>query len=163
MYRLFNQPEVVTNRLMIWTPRATVATIVEKDQRFLTVSEQVNNQRVFNQPAGHLEANETITQAAIRETYEETGWDVKPTYLLGIYIYRPPASDLTFHRYCFVAEPICHHPDHALDPDIEATHWLSWQQLNQPNIRLRSSLVVQCIKDYLAGIRYPLAVIREDE
>ncbi|WP_163833207.1 NUDIX hydrolase [Spartinivicinus ruber] len=148
---------------MIWTPRATVATVVEKDQTFLTVSEQVKGELVFNQPAGHIEANERIVEAAIRETFEETGWEVKPSYLLGVYIYRPPANDLTFHRYCFIAEPVHHHPDHVIDPDIEATHWLTLEQLSHPNIHLRSPLVVQCIKDYLAGIRYPLAVIHEDE
>jgi 8-oxo-dGTP pyrophosphatase MutT (NUDIX family) len=57
-----------------WTPHATVATIVVRDDRFLMVEEISAGEAVFNQPAGHIEAGETIEAAAIRETLEETHW-----------------------------------------------------------------------------------------
>jgi len=54
----------------------TVATVVEKDGQFLMVKETKSGQQVINQPAGHVEPGEDILQAALRETMEETGWEV---------------------------------------------------------------------------------------
>jgi 8-oxo-dGTP pyrophosphatase MutT (NUDIX family) len=60
---------------------------------------------VLNQPAGHLDPNETLTEAAVRETLEETGWDVEPTGVLGIYLYTAPSNGVTYQRVCFAAKP----------------------------------------------------------
>ncbi|WP_428634626.1 NUDIX domain-containing protein, partial [Sedimenticola sp.] len=58
---------------MIWTPHTTVASIVEDDGRFLMVEEMTRDGKtVFNQPAGHLEEAESLLEAVIRETREET-------------------------------------------------------------------------------------------
>ena len=54
---------------MTWAPHVTVATIIERDNRFLLVYEVANGQQVYNQPAGHLEPNETLLEAALRETH----------------------------------------------------------------------------------------------
>ena len=69
-----------------WLPHVTVATVVEQGGRFLLVEERdkQTGELVFNQPAGHLEPGETLTQAALRETVEETGWDVELTAVLGV-------------------------------------------------------------------------------
>ena len=72
---------------MDWQPHITVATVIEDDGRFLFVEEFKAGRMVLNQPAGHLEANESLREAALRETLEETGWEVKLTGLLGIYLY----------------------------------------------------------------------------
>ena len=82
-----------------WTPHVTVATVVEKDGHFLFVEEHSEGvtHTVFNQPAGHVESGETLIQAAIRETLEETGHTVEIDALLGIYTYT--------HR-CFQIGPI---------------------------------------------------------
>ena len=55
-----------------WTPHVTVATVVEKDGKFLFVEEYTEgvSHTVFNQPAGHVESDETIIQAALRETWK---------------------------------------------------------------------------------------------
>ncbi len=60
-----------------WQPDVTVATVVVRDGRLLCVEEQVNGSCVLNQPAGHLEPDEGLVEAALRETLEETGWDVR--------------------------------------------------------------------------------------
>ena len=89
-----------------WTPHVTVATVVEKDGRFLFVEEHSEGfvHTVFNQPAGHIECGETIIEAAIRETLEETGHHVEIDHLLGIYTYTPPMfPDRTYYRFCFLA------------------------------------------------------------
>ncbi len=49
-----------------WLPRVTVATVIEKDGKFLMVEEDIYGEKTLNQPAGHLEPNETLVEAAIR-------------------------------------------------------------------------------------------------
>ena len=66
---------------MDWQPHITVATVVEDHGRFLLVEEMAEGRAVFNQPAGHLEANESLTEAALRETLEETTYTFTPTAL----------------------------------------------------------------------------------
>ena len=51
---------------MIWKP--TVAAMVEQDGKFLLVEEHISSRLLLNQPAGHLEDGESLTEAVIRET-----------------------------------------------------------------------------------------------
>ena len=44
---------------MQWKPNTTVAAIIEKDDKFLLVEEDIEGRIVFNQPAGHLDKGET--------------------------------------------------------------------------------------------------------
>lgn len=145
---------------MTWMPHATVAVIVEKDGRFLMVEELSQGEQVFNQPAGHIEANETILDAARREALEETGWEVEITDFLGLYTYTAPANGITYYRLCFAAQPLLK-TEHPLDNDILAVHWLSLEELETLSNRLRSPLVRRCIDDYLTGLRLPLSAIVE--
>ena len=66
-------------RGQFWQPDVTVACVVVRDGRLLLVEEQVRGRLVLNQPAGHLEPDESLLEAARRETLEETGWHVEPT------------------------------------------------------------------------------------
>ncbi len=68
-----------------WLPRLTVATIIERDGRFLLVEEYADGEElVYNQPAGHLDEHETLAAAAIRETLEETAWEVQVSAIVGV-------------------------------------------------------------------------------
>ena len=145
---------------MRFTPHVTVATIIEDNGRFLMVEELAEGRAVFNQPAGHLEADESLIQAALRETLEETGWDVELTAVTGIYLYTAPSNGITYQRICFAAKPVRHHPDLALDHGIIGPQWLTRDELITQSKRLRSELVMQCIDDYLAGARFALSLIR---
>lgn len=146
---------------MEWHAHVTVATIVEHEGRFLFVEELKGGRLVLNQPAGHLEARESLQQAAIRETLEETGCDVELTGVTGIYLYTAPSNGVTYQRTCFTANLIAHHPGLALDTDISGIRWLTYQELQAERQNLRSELVMRCLEDYLAGDRYPLNLIRE--
>ena len=57
---------------MRWMPHITVAAIVPRNDRFLMVSEYETDQLVINQPAGHVESNESLIEAVLREVKEET-------------------------------------------------------------------------------------------
>lgn len=145
---------------MAWQPHITVATVIEENGRFLFVEELKAGRMVLNQPAGHLEANESLRAAALRETLEETGWDVELTALLGIYLYTAPSNGVTYQRVCFSARPMRHDPERELDSDISGTLWLTRDELAAQPERWRSELVLQCVDDYLAGIRGSLDLVR---
>ncbi|WP_454255482.1 NUDIX hydrolase [Pseudomonas sp. Marseille-Q8238] len=145
---------------MDWTPHITVATIVEDQGRFLFVEEHCAGQQVLNQPAGHLEANESLIQAAVRETLEETGWEIEVTAVTGIYLYTAPSNGVTYQRVCFAARPLRHRPESPLDQGIIGPLWLSREELESQRKRWRSELVGQCLDDYLSGERFALSLIR---
>ena len=48
---------------MVWKPNVTVAAVIEQDGEFLLVEELTEFGARFNQPAGHLEPNESIVEA----------------------------------------------------------------------------------------------------
>ena len=136
----------------------TVATVVARDGRFLLVEETVGARSVLNQPAGHWEPGETLVEAAIRETLEETAWDVEPTALLGTYEYQPPDLDYGFLRFAFLATARRHHPQRPLDPGIVRALWLTPAELRAEGARHRSPMVMRCVDDALAGRSYPLSL-----
>lgn len=146
---------------MSWAPHVTVAAVIEKNGKFLMVEECVNQQRVFNQPAGHVEALETLSAAAIRETLEETGWLIEPLYILGLYTYTPVCRSKTFYRTTFIAEARDFDPRRTLDQDIIDTHWLSLEEIRAQQAHLRSPIVLKCVEDYCNGQRFPLSLLSE--
>lgn len=147
---------------MSWEPHVTVAVVVERDGRFLLV-EELNDRGmlVLNQPAGHVEQGETLEQAAVREAFEETGWQVVLTAFLGLYVYTPPHKpDLTYYRACFLADAVTHFPERALDDGIQQALWLTLDEIAAAE-RLRSPLVLKCVQDAVAGQHFPLSLVHE--
>jgi 8-oxo-dGTP pyrophosphatase MutT (NUDIX family) len=144
---------------MGWKPDITVAAIVERDGRFLCVEERINGRLVFNQPAGHVEPGEGFIAAVIRETREETGWQLEPESLLGVYTWLAPGGGRSTLRFAFTGQVHGHDPAHVLDQPVVAAHWLSRAQLLEPARVLRTGLVIRCIDDYLAGRRLPLSAL----
>jgi len=144
---------------MVWKPDVTVAAVAERDGRFLVVEERASGRIVVNQPAGHLEDGETFLEAVIRETLEETAWQFEPQAVVGVYVWRPQHLARSFLRIAFAGELRTHDPSRSLDRGILRTRWLSREQLANPQMRLRSPLVLQCVDDYLAGVRHPLSLI----
>lgn len=145
---------------MVWKPRVTVAAIIERDERFLIVEEETSNGLAFNQPAGHLEEGETLIDAVIRETLEETAWHFRPESIIGIHIWKPPQKKESFLRVSFKGVVTTHDASLALDKGIIQALWMSRDELaSQPN-KLRSPLILSTIDDYLAGERYPLAILK---
>jgi 8-oxo-dGTP pyrophosphatase MutT (NUDIX family) len=144
---------------MTWRPDLTVATVVQRDDRFLVVEERIQTSIVFNQPAGHVEDRESIIDAAIRETLEETAWHFVPQHLVGIYLWRNEQTSRTTLRVTLCGEVSRHDTDRRLDRGIVAAHWMHRDELLAASARLRSPLVMRCIDDFLAGTRYPLELI----
>ena len=144
------------------TPHITVAAVMEKDGKYLMVKEVANELIVFNQPAGHWEVDETLTNAAIRETLEETAWEFTPEALVGIYRWKHPHKDDVYLRVTFCGSVDKFHADQILDNGIIEAVWMSRQELvDLSEIERRSAMVLQSIEDYEQGQRYDLTLLSE--
>lgn len=142
-----------------WKPRVTVAAIIERDGQFLIVEEDIDNKIMLNQPAGHWEDNESLIEAVVRETQEETAWRFSPTHLVGIYHWKHPTSEDTYLRFAFCGELIEKNEEQALDDGIIQARWYSVAELEENRDRHRSPQLMLCINDYLTGKRLPLDAI----
>ena len=147
-----------------WQPDVTVATVVVADGRLLLVEESVGGRLVLNQPAGHLEPDESLVEAALRETREESGWDVRLTAFVGAYQWKAPAGDAGrdrhYLRFAFAAEPVAHDPARPLDTGIARVLWMTPDELRAASARHRSPLVWQAVDDHLGGRRHSLDLLR---
>lgn len=144
---------------MVWKPNVTVAAVLERDGRFLLVEEETDDGIRFNQPAGHLECRESLTDAVIREALEETGYTFDPKFIVGVYNWRNEAKDVTYLRFAFGGEIIGHDAERKLDEGIIAARWMTLDEICALKDRHRSPLILQCIEDWQAGKRYPLDLV----
>ena len=144
---------------MQWMPHATVAAIVEDNGKFLLVEETTDRGNRFNQPAGHLEDNESLIEAVIRETLEETAYTFNPEALLGIYHWKHEHNDTTYLRFAYIGSVTNHQPNLALDEGIIRAVWMTIDEIRSYAALMRSPQVLTCIEDYLNGQQFPLSVV----
>ncbi len=146
----------------IWKPSVTVAAVIERDGQFLLVEEETSDGIRFNQPAGHLDPQESLEQAVVRETLEETAHDFTPTALVGMYMSRYLSArtghDVTYLSFTFCGEVGARH-DQPLDVGIIRAVWMSYDELLACQEKHRSPSVLQRVDDYLAGKRAPLSLL----
>lgn len=143
----------------IWKPSVTVAAVIERDGSFLLVEEEADGRRVYNQPAGHWEPGETLVDACVRETLEETAWRCEPRQLVGVYRWHYAPADNTFLRFTFACVPLGLDASRQLDREIVRAVWLTADEIRTLAPVHRSPLVMRCIDDFIAGQRWPLEVI----
>jgi 8-oxo-dGTP pyrophosphatase MutT (NUDIX family) len=144
---------------MIWKPNVTVAAVIEREGKFLLVEEETAQGLRYNQPAGHLEADESLLAAVTREVLEESAYHFVPQHLLGIYRWHSSESDITYLRFAFTGTLTGHDPDRPLDTGILHAVWLTPAEIGTTQKRHRSPLILRCVEDYLAGKRYPLDML----
>jgi 8-oxo-dGTP pyrophosphatase MutT (NUDIX family) len=137
-----------------------VAALIERDGRFLLVEEETDEGIRFNQPAGHLDEGESLVDACAREALEETAWHFQPTALVGVYQWPRPRRDITYLRFAFVGELGEEDSGRTLDAGILRAVWLTPAEIEACRERHRSPLVLQCVRDWQSGRRYPLELIR---
>ena len=143
-------------------PHITVASVIERDGKYLMVREMANGIEVYNQPAGHWEVDETLIEAAIRETLEETAWDFSPEAFIGIYRWKHPHKDEVFLRITFSGRAITHYPNQELDNGIIEALWMTRAEIAAlPEIKRRSAMVLKSIDDYESGRRCDLSILSD--
>jgi 8-oxo-dGTP pyrophosphatase MutT (NUDIX family) len=144
-----------------WAPHATVACVIAVDGKYLMVEERdkLSREMVFNQPAGHLEAGESLVDAALRETLEETGWRVELIGVLGLSLYHSTERGTTYYRTTFIAKALGPVENATLDPDIHAVHWLDYEEILVLSDRMRSPVTLAVIERHRQGVCHPLDLI----
>lgn len=142
-------------------PELTVAAVVERSGRFMLVEEHVSGKLVLNQPAGHVEPGETLVEAVIRESLEETAWSFVPEAIIGVYLWGREGARNPFLRVAFSGRCVTHDGKRKLDDGIERVLWLSRSDLMARSAQLRSPMVMRAIDDYERGIRYPLDLFQD--
>ena len=149
-----------------WKPSVTVAAIVERDGKFLLVEEHTPEGLRLNNPAGHLDPGESPAEGCAREALEETAHLFTPTALVGVYLSRfqreATGEDITYLRFAFCGSLGDLQLGRALDTGIVRTLWMTPDEIRASSDRHRSPLVVRCMEDYLAGQRFPMALIYTD-
>jgi len=137
----------------------TVAAVIERGGKFLLVEEETGRGAMFNQPAGHLDPGESLLDAAIRETLEETAHRFQPGALLGVYHYLDPGTGITYVRFAFTGDSTGVDAGRPLDQGIIRAVWMSPEEVRDTAHRHRNPMVMRCMDDYLAGRRYPLDLL----
>jgi phosphatase NudJ len=145
-----------------WKPNVTVAAVIEQGGRYLLVEEASPRGPVLNNPAGHLDAGESLIDAVVREVLEETACAFTPTHLVGVYMAHSPASDVTYLRFAFTGSVGAPEPGRALDAAILRTLWLTPEAIEAECARHRSPLLSRCIADHRAGRRFALDLLHAD-
>lgn len=156
-------------------PSVTVAAVIAQDfdgvQKFLLVEEETRDGLRLNNPAGHLDPGESLPQACARETLEETAFHFTPTEVVGVYMSRfqrtnadapGGVEDITYLRFAFCGVLGAHVLGQALDEGIVRTVWLTADEIRTRVDTHRSPLLLTCMEDYLAGQRFPLALVTTD-
>jgi 8-oxo-dGTP pyrophosphatase MutT (NUDIX family) len=143
----------------MWKPSVTVAAVVEHNGRFLFVEEESDGLIVINQPAGHLDPDESLLHAVSREVLEETRFRFTPKALVGIYLWPHETKNISYLRFAFTGEITGEDKDRELDTGIIRPLWLTPEELQQQAERHRSVMVARCVDDYFAGKRYPLDLL----
>ena len=137
-----------------------VATIVESERKILLVKEaKGKSQGKWNQPAGRLEAGESVKKGALRETKEETGYDVEIVGLVGIY---DELSNSKYFRIRFVfAAKLSNQNQGSYSSDISEVKWFDRTSIEKfPKDSLASEVTYKSIHDYLSGKSYPLNLLQ---
>jgi ADP-ribose pyrophosphatase YjhB (NUDIX family) len=138
-----------------------VASVLQKEGRFLCIEDTVNGKLILNQPAGRLEIGEPPAHGAVRQTLAESGYSFLPTYLVGIYEYYDFASATIFLHLAYTGALFAPRgaPLQPRDRAIHAVRWVTFEELVHMREQHRSPFVLQCVADYRAGKAYPLDAV----
>ena len=136
-----------------------VGCLVEDDGKILVVSEaSEKNYGKWNYPVGHLEVGESICEGAIRETYEETGYNVELSGVLPIQEVNKNGEKYVL--IIFLAKIISFDEEHKLDGILEKV-WKTPSEIleiRKDDFRVYNSNI-KMIEYYTEGMIYPLELI----
>ncbi len=111
----------------------------------------------MNQPAGHVEKDELLTDAVVREVREETGYCVRPVELIGVHQAISPQRMAIYFLFRCELEDQGQGPIEA--SEIVETLWLTQKEIMTRVSEHRSSSTTARFKSYFSGARYPLEVV----
>jgi len=115
-------------------PKVSACTIPVIDGKVLLVRRAINPGRglwVF--PGGYMDQDETVEEAAVRETREEVNLDVRITRLVGVYSYRSPVVVVVYA--CEVAGGEVRIDRESLEARAFVPAEIPWDELAFPSTR----------------------------
>ena len=133
-------------------PRLVVTTlpITERGEVMLIRRGIAPGYNMWAQPGGFLEIDETVLEAAIRETLEETGLQVEPVRIVGLYSRVEAAVVVVAYEARIVGgEPIT-------TPESLETRPFAPDEIPWSDIAFETS--VRALRDWVASIRPELAL-----
>ena len=139
-----------------------VSVVLNWEGRVLLLQEADEDYGLWNLPGGHIEATETVQEAAVREAFEETGLSVTLDALLGVFTGKSGRAR-TSVRFVFAATILENSGAEKPGDDILSLRWFSPEEV----AALDDSALVSpyCLRRILTneanGARYPLDFIVE--
>lgn len=117
-----SQPEWETS---IQKVGVVVGSLVKRDGKYLLVKENPEGREVYNLPAGHVDKDEQLEAAAVREAKEETGYDVRLIEQIALYHESAPQSV----KHVYLAE-IIGGEEKAQEGEILEVVWCSFEDVS---------------------------------
>ena len=125
--------------------------IIEENGKILLVQEKTPGlYKKWNIPMGKMEPGEDIVTCAKREGKEETGFELKPLYLIGKYPFHL-FSKLKVIGFIFKSEIAG--GELTIPDDIINVKWFSFEEIErlEEEKLLVASHIIEAIKDYRTG------------
>ncbi len=124
-------------------PKVVAGTIPERDGRILLTRRSINPGRgLWTFPGGFVDFGETTTDAAVRETFEETGLKVDLTGLLNVYSY-PDAPVIIVYRAQVLGGVL------TLCSENDLLEWLAPAEIPWPALAFPSTR--EALREYLGA------------
>jgi 8-oxo-dGTP diphosphatase len=124
-------------------PKVVAATIPERDGATLLTRRSINPGRgLWTFPGGFVDFGETVTDAAVRETFEETGLKVDLTGLLNVYTY-PGAPVIIVYRARVVAGTL------TTCDENDAFEWVTPKQIPWATLAFQSTR--EALREWVAA------------
>lgn len=134
-----------------------VGTLVEYKGKFLTIQEAYSNKSIgkfedmYAFPMGHIYSGEDMKLAAEREVFEETGYKIEITSILGFYdIWKA-------FGVVFIGKLLDEKQYEFDNKEIKKVAWLTKDEVLSKRLR---PAVKESIEDFESGKRYPLDLIK---
>jgi len=148
------------------TARVIVAGFIERDGKLLVIRERPadlpeDHASVMNQPAGHVEKNELLTDAVVREVMEETGYKVKSVELVGVHQATLSSRDYMGIYFLFRCELVDEKQYPIEAPEIIETLWLTLEEIMNRKKEHRSETTTARFESYFSGAGYPLEILTQ--
>ena len=143
-------------------PKVTifVSTIVLHNDKFLVVKEGKNNHNqldTWNFPVGHVEAGEGLIEAAIRESKEESGYDINIDGVLSV-LFKNTKDGMDL--IVFFNGHIINNSPTNYESGIKKVDFVSFESLKKLDLRFHDDILIQANRALLNKI-YPLDIIMD--
>ncbi len=138
----YENPKVVVGAVCVWQDRVLLCRrAIEPRRGYWTI------------PAGYLELNETMTEGAAREVWEEAGAHVTVAGLVGIYEIPHISQLYVIHR------AVMDSPDFQAGPESEAVELVDWSDIPWDDIAFPS--ITWALRQYREDIP-PVVTLHTD-